>query len=308
MEKKMKNKAIEKRLMAICGPDRVVENALMKEHTYFKIGGPADLLVMPNSLDEIKAVIQSCIEAEIAYMVIGNGTNLLVSDKGIRGVVVKIADNYKQYSVQGNRMTASAGILLSTLAKLAMENGLGGFEFASGIPGTIGGAIVMNAGAYGGEMKDVVTAVTLIDESGKISRICADDMKFAYRKSIISGTSQVVLEVEIALEPKSVSDIKAIMDDLTEKRTSKQPLEMPSAGSTFKRPPNNFAGKLIDDAGLRGLRHGDAQVSEKHCGFVVNRGQATAKEVEGLIKIVQKTVYDQFGVLLEPEVKIIGEQ
>lgn len=304
----MENRAIEKRLSTICGPDRVFENALMKEHTYFKIGGPADLLVMPNSLDEIKAVVQSCIDEEISYMVIGNGTNLLVSDKGIRGVVIKIADNYQQYTVQGNTMTVSAGNLLSTLAKVAMENGLGGFEFASGIPGTIGGAIVMNAGAYGGEMKDVVTAVTLIDEKGEVSRVSAEDMNFAYRKSIISGTSQVVLEVEIALEPKAVSDIKSIMDDLTEKRTSKQPLDMPSAGSTFKRPPNHFAGKLIDDAGLRGLRHGDAQVSEKHCGFVVNRGKATAKEVECLIKIVQKTVYDQFGVLLEPEVKIIGEQ
>ena len=299
--------AIEKRLLEVCGSEKVFLKALMKDHTYFKIGGPADILVTPGTIDEIKGIIDCCLDLKIPYMVIGNGTNLLVSDKGIRGVVIKIADAFTTFSVKGNTMTASAGNLLSTLSKEAMEKGLGGFEFASGIPGTIGGAIVMNAGAYGGEMKDVVRAVTLIDEGGQISKLSGEEMHFEYRKSIISGTSKVVLEVEMTFEPKPTSEIKAIIDDLTEKRTSKQPLELPSAGSTFKRPPNNFAGKLIDDAGLRGLRHGDAQVSEKHCGFVVNRGHATAQEVETLIKIVQKTVYDQFGVLLEPEVKIIGE-
>lgn len=304
----MELKQIKNKLIELCGRELVEENALMSTHTYFKIGGPADLLVTPTSIEQIQDIIKHCINESIPYMVIGNGTNLLVSDKGIRGVVIKIAEAFNGYEVTGQTMKVSAGNLLSSLSKIAMANELGGFEFASGIPGTIGGAIVMNAGAYGGEMKDVVTAVTYIDETGQIVTVAAKEMQFNYRKSVVSGTSKVVLAVEMTFESKDTSEIKAIIDELTEKRTSKQPLELPSAGSTFKRPPDNYAGKLIDDAGLRGLRHGDAQVSEKHCGFVVNRGQATANEVETLIKIVQKTVYDQYGVLLEPEVKIIGER
>lgn len=301
-------KKIKNDLSHLCKGDQLIESALMKDHTYFKIGGPADLLVVPKSIDKIQSVINYCKDEKVPYMVIGNGTNLLVSDKGIRGVVIKIADEFKGYSVNGMTMTAYAGNLLSTLSTVAMEHGQGGFEFASGIPGTIGGAIVMNAGAYGGEMKDVVRAVTYLEEDGQIVTVSSEEMNFKYRSSAISGTGRVVLSVEMAFEPKEPSAIKAIIDDLTVKRTTKQPLSLPSAGSTFKRPPNNFAGKLIDDAGLRGLRHGDAQVSEKHCGFVVNRGNATANEVESLIKIVQKTVYDQYGILLEPEVKIIGER
>lgn len=304
----MEIKKIKQALIEICNENQVHENALMKEHTYFKIGGPVDLLVVPTTIEEVQKIIQLCVSTQTPYMVIGNGTNLLVADKGIRGVVIKIAEAFKGYSVKDNTMTVAAGNLLSTLSKIAMENNLGGFEFASGIPGTIGGAIVMNAGAYGGEMKDVVTSVTFIDEKGIINKVPREEMAFEYRKSAISGTKRIVLEVEMAFESKDASDIKAIIDELTVKRTTKQPLEMPSAGSTFKRPPDNFAGKLIDDAGLRGLRHGDAQVSEKHCGFIVNRGNATANEVETLIKIVQKTVYDQFGIMLEPEVKIIGER
>lgn len=301
-------KKIKSDLSHICNDENVVESALMKDHTYFKIGGPADVLVEPKSMDAVQSVINYCKDEEVPYMVIGNGTNLLVSDKGIRGVVIKIADGFKGYSVDGMTMTAYAGNLLSTLSKVAMEHGQGGFEFASGIPGTIGGAIVMNAGAYGGEMKDVVTGVTYLEEDGQIVTVSSEDMDFKYRGSAISGTKRVVLSVDMAFEPKEPSAIKEIIDELTVKRTTKQPLEMPSAGSTFKRPPDNFAGKLIDDAGLRGLCHGDAQVSEKHCGFVVNKGNATANEVETLIKIVQKTVYDQYGILLEPEVKIIGER
>ncbi|MBN2897134.1 MAG: UDP-N-acetylmuramate dehydrogenase [Clostridia bacterium] len=304
----MEIQKIEGLLGDICGPGKVTTGAMMQSHTYFKIGGPADLLVTPTSVGEVKAIIDLCRVHEIPYMVIGNGTNLLVSDKGIRGLVIKIAEGFDGCKVEGNTITASAGILLSNLAKVAMNHELGGFEFASGIPGTIGGAIVMNAGAYGGEMKDVVKSVTYIDEDGTLVTLPAEAMAFDYRKSIISGTKRVVLEVVMQFESKPKDEIKAIIDELTEKRTSKQPLELPSAGSTFKRPPNNYAGKLIEDAGLRGLRHGDAQVSEKHCGFVVNRGKATANEVEALIKIVQKTVYDKFDVLLEPEVKIIGER
>jgi len=304
----MEIKNIAQRLADICSIDRVVESEAMSVHTYFKIGGPADLLVTPITVEEVKAVIDLCITSKVPYMVIGNGTNLLVSDKGIRGVVIKIAEAFNDYRVEGNKIVAAAGNLLTALSKVAMAHNLGGFEFASGIPGTIGGAIVMNAGAYGGEMKDVVTAVTYIDDKGQLIKATNAEMDFAYRKSCISGTGNVVLEVEMTFDTKAADEIKVIIDALTVKRTTKQPLEMPSAGSTFKRPPDNFAGKLIDDAGLRGLRHGDAQVSEKHCGFVVNRGAATANEVEALIKTVQKTVYDQFGVLLEPEVKIIGER
>lgn len=304
----MKIEEIKGHLVDLCGVHKVTEGALMKGHTYFKIGGPADLMVSPTTVEEVQQVISCCLENKIPYMVIGNGTNLLVSDKGIRGLVIKIAEDFKGYSIDGSTIKSYAGHLLTDLATVAMEKGLGGFEFASGIPGTVGSAIVMNAGAYGGEMKDVVKSVTYVEEDGQVVTASAEDMAFGYRSSAISGTKRVVLAVEMAFTPKETSAIKEIIDDLTEKRTTKQPLEMPSAGSTFKRPPDNFAGKLIDDAGLRGLRHGDAQVSEKHCGFVVNRGNATANEVETLIKIVQKTVYDQFGILLEPEVKIIGER
>lgn len=280
----------------------------MKNHTSFKIGGPADVLFMPREVKQISQAVALCKELDVDYFIMGNGSNLLVSDKGIRGVVIKISENLSDVRVKDNRIIAQSGILLSKLSKIALKHSLTGLEFASGIPGSLGGAITMNAGAYGGEMKDVVTLVRCIDEKGEIIEFTNEQMKFGYRSSIIEERDLIVIEVEMELKKGNYEDIKNYMDLLTQKRTSKQPLYLPSAGSTFKRPEGHYAGKLIEDAGLRGLRFGDAQVSEKHCGFVVNLGNATCNDVLNLIKVIQKTVRDKFGVELKTEVKIIGEE
>lgn len=280
----------------------------MKNHTSFKIGGPADILLIPKEIEQISQAVTLCKELDVDYFIMGNGSNLLVSDKGIRGVVIKISENLNDVKVEGNKIIAQSGILLSKLSKVALKHSLTGLEFASGIPGSLGGAITMNAGAYGGEMKDVVTLVRCIDENGEIIEFTNEQMKFGYRSSIIDERELIVIEVEMELKKGNYEDIKNYMDELTQKRTSKQPLNLPSAGSTFKRPEGYYAGKLIEDAGLRGLRFGDAQVSEKHCGFVVNLGNATCNDVLNLIKVIQKTVRDKFGVELKTEVKIIGEE
>ncbi|WP_069648934.1 UDP-N-acetylmuramate dehydrogenase [Caloranaerobacter ferrireducens] len=280
----------------------------MKNHTSFKIGGPADILFIPKEVEQISQAVTLCKELDVDYFIMGNGSNLLVSDKGIRGVVIKISENLSDVRVEGNKIIAQSGILLSKLSKIALKHSLTGLEFASGIPGSLGGAITMNAGAYGGEMKDVVTLVRCIDEKGEIIEFTNEQMKFSYRSSIIDERELIVIEVEMELKKGNYEDIKNYMDELTQKRTSKQPLNLPSAGSTFKRPEGYYAGKLIEDAGLRGLRFGDAQVSEKHCGFVVNLGNATCNDVLDLIKVIQKTVRDKFGVELKTEVKIIGEE
>ncbi|KPU26957.1 UDP-N-acetylenolpyruvoylglucosamine reductase [Caloranaerobacter sp. TR13] len=280
----------------------------MKNHTSFKIGGPADILFIPKEIEQISQAVTLCKELDVDYFIMGNGSNLLVSDKGIRGVVIKISENLSNVKVKGNKIIAQSGILLSKLSKIALKYSLTGLEFASGIPGSLGGAITMNAGAYGGEMKDVVTLVRCIDEKGEIIEFTNEQMKFGYRSSIIDERELIVVEVEMELKNGNYEDIKKYMDELTQKRTSKQPLNLPSAGSTFKRPEGHYAGKLIEDAGLRGLRFGDAQVSEKHCGFVVNLGNATCNDVLTLIKVIQKTVRDKFGVELKTEVKIIGEE
>ncbi|WP_427339816.1 UDP-N-acetylmuramate dehydrogenase [Caloranaerobacter sp. DY30410] len=280
----------------------------MKNHISFKIGGPADILFIPKEVEQISQAVALCKELDVDYFIMGNGSNLLVSDKGIRGVVIKISENLSDVRVEGNKIIAQSGILLSKLSKIALKHSLTGLEFASGIPGSLGGAITMNAGAYGGEMKDVVTLVRCIDEKGEIIEFTNEQMKFGYRSSIIDERGLIVIEVEMELKKGNYEDIKNYMDELTQKRTSKQPLNLPSAGSTFKRPEGYYAGKLIEDAGLRGLRFGDAQVSEKHCGFVVNLGNATCNDVLNLIKVIQKTVRDKFGVELKTEVKIIGEE
>lgn len=280
----------------------------MNKHTYFKIGGPVDVMVLPGNIDEISLCIKLCREYNIDYYVIGNGTNLLVTDKGIRGVVIKIEDNLSNIEVIGAKIIAQAGALLSTVSKIALKHSLTGLEFASGIPGTVGGAVAMNAGAYGPEMKDVITKVKCIDQQGNIKEYTNEEMRFKYRNSIVQEEKLIVVEAEMELERGDYNKIKSYIDELTEKRTTKQPLNLPSAGSTFKRPPGDYAGRLIDAAGLRGLRFGDAQVSEKHCGFIVNLGNATSEDVLKLIKVVQKTVKDRFGVELETEVKIIGER
>lgn len=278
----------------------------MKNHTSFKIGGPADELCVVHSAEEVSALIEYAKNRNIPYTVIGNGSNLLVGDGGIRGLVIKTASGFDGCEVRGETIFADAGILLSKLASIARKNSLAGLEFASGIPGTLGGAVYMNAGAYGGEMKDVVKKVTYFD-GGEIKTAVGAELGFGYRKSMFTGTEKIILSAEIALEKGELSEIEAKTEDFKERRASKQPLSVPSAGSTFKRPEGYFAGKLIEDAGLKGCRCGGAQVSEKHSGFVVNTGGATAKDVLGLIRHIQDVVFEKYGVRLETEVKTLGE-
>lgn len=283
------------------------EKERMADHTTFAIGGPVDLMLTPESEEEIARALLSAREDRIPLMILGNGSNLLVRDGGIRGIVVKIAENFSEIRVNENRITARAGALLSKISEVALANGLTGFEFAGGIPGTVGGAMVMNAGAYGGEMKDVVESVKVIDRDGNTRILSCDDMGFAYRHSRVIPMGWTVLSATFLLEPGDPEEISAKIADYTHQRETKQPLEYPSAGSTFKRPAGYFAGKLIDDSGLRGFRYKDAQVSEKHCGFVVNRGKASCSDVLTLIESVQKIVKELQGVELETEVKILGE-
>lgn len=294
-------------LCAITGEKNVLKDELMSGHTTFRIGGPADYFVMPSSAGEIKRIIALCLEQDVPYYIIGNGSNLLVADKGYRGVIIQIFKNMKDIQVEGENIRAQAGALLSKVAAAAYEAGLEGFEFASGIPGTLGGAVRMNAGAYGGEMKQVLKSAEVLTPEGEVLTLPVEEMKMGYRTSIVSRMDYVVLGAEIALREGNKEEIRAKMDELKEKRVSKQPLEFGSAGSTFKRPEGYFAGKLIEDAGLRGFRVGNAQVSEKHCGFVINRGGATAREVAELMETVAHRVEENSGVRLEPEVKKIGE-
>ena len=281
----------------------------MSAHTTFRVGGPADCLVEIRDKEElrkIRAVLQT---AEIPFFVMGNGSNLLVSDEGYRGVILKVQSSMNQIRVDGNAIIAQAGATMAAVARAALEHGLTGLEFASGIPGTIGGGITMNAGAYGGEMCQVVRSVEVIDSDGNLRILSNADMQFDYRTSAIKDKPITVTEVTLDLTPGDPVQIKALMDDLAARRRDKQPLEYPSAGSTFKRPAGNFAGKLIQDAGLRGYAIGGAQVSEKHCGFVINTqpGITTASDIMQLIRHIQKTVNDQFNIKLEPEVIFLGE-
>lgn len=285
----------------------ILYNEIMKNHTSFKIGGPVDLMVIPENEEQIINGIKFCKENQINYMIMGNGSNLLISDKGFRGIIIKINDKFNNISFDGEKIYCQAGALLNAVSRRARDHSLTGMEFANGIPGTIGGAITMNAGAYGGEMKDVVTRVRVLDKDLKVREYTNDEMNFRYRGSRVVDDCLIVLGVEIRLETGELDKINETMRDLTQRRSSKQPLELPSGGSTFKRPKGNFAGKLIEDAGLRGLHYGGAQVSEKHCGFVVNIDKATCHDVLTLISIIKKTVRDKFDVELEPEIKLIGE-
>lgn len=287
------------------------ENIYIKEpmwrHTSFRIGGPADVLIIPQSVDELIKVMDLIKSENIPYFILGNGTNVIVSDKGIRGVVIKLTA-IRKISVDGEVIVSEAGALLSSIANTALDNELTGFEFASGIPGTLGGAITMNAGAYGPEIKDVVEKVEVIDRNGSIYEVKNGNMRFGYRSSLIQSDNLIALRAWIHLKKGNYKDIKAKMDELNGLRKMKQPLEYPSAGSVFKRPEGFYAGKLIQDAGLSGYTIGGAQVSEKHCGFIINKGNATADDVLNLIAYIKKTVKDKFGVDLETEVKIIGER
>ena len=255
----------------------------------------------------MQEIVEICKEEKLPYFVLGNGSNLLVSDKGYRGVVIQLWKNFSDITVKDCCIQAKAGALLSKVAAEALEAGLTGMEFASGIPGTIGGAAFMNAGAYGGEMKDIIKSVKVLDTQGEVRILPKEELKMGYRTSIVKEKGYTVLSVELELAKGNQEEIRNTMEDLKERRTSKQPLEMPSAGSTFKRPEGYFAGKLIMDSGLRGFSVGGAQVSEKHCGFVVNKGGATAMDVLNLIREVQRRVKEQFGVELETEVRFLGE-
>ena len=295
------------RLISVISEERVLLSESMKRHTTFRIGGPADYFLMPQSEKEAVDAVAVCREERVPYSIVVNGSNLLVSDSGYRGVVIQLYKEMSRVQVEGTHIYAQAGASLAKIAAAAMEAGLAGFEFAAGIPGTLGGACVMNAGAYGGEMKDVLVNVTVLDESGSIKKLVGSELELGYRTSIIAKKGYIVLNAEIELKRGNLDEIRCLMNELRDKRVSKQPLEYPSAGSTFKRPEGYFAGKLIQDAGLRGFRVGDAMVSEKHCGFVINAGEATAAEVDSLMKQVSERVQAQFGVALEPEVKRLGE-
>ena len=295
------------KVVDIVGEENVHTDEPMSRHTTFRIGGNADYFVKPGNADEVAAVIVVCREYNIPYFILGNGSNLLVSDDGYRGMIINIMDNMDSVTVDGRIITAQAGAMLVRVSVMARDNALTGLEFASGIPGTIGGAVYMNAGAYGGEMKNVVKTVRAIDEYGRIYELDSEKMDFSYRHSIVEERKLIVLEVTLELEHGSREAIDDRMKELAEARRSKQPLEYPSAGSTFKRPEGYFAGKLIMDAGLRGYSVGGAQVAEKHCGFGINKGGATASDVVELIRDVQHDVDDKFGVTLEPEVKMLGE-
>lgn len=302
MKEEMRQKFIE-----ILGNNRVLFDEPMSQHTTFRIGGPADVFVMPENYEQIREVLRLCREEKLPFFVLGNGSNLLVSDSGYRGVIIQMDRNMEEIRLDGEEIHACAGALLSSVAVAARNASLTGFEFAGGIPGTIGGAAVMNAGAYGGELKDVLKEVTVMTREGEILTIPAEKMEMGYRTSIIKTAGYLVLEAVISLKKGDEEAIRATMKDLSERRTEKQPLDYPSAGSTFKRPEGYFAGKLIMDSGLRGYRVGGAQVSEKHCGFVINAGGATAEDVRSLMDHVIQVVREKYGVTLEPEVKFLGD-
>lgn len=300
------NQEIKQKFCSLLGEEKVLIDESMSSHTTFRIGGPADYFLLPSCSSEVQGILSICREEGLPYFVLGNGSNLLVSDAGYRGVIIHLYRNFNEIKVEGTDIRASAGALLSGIAAAAKNASLTGFEFAGGIPGTIGGAVMMNAGAYGGEMKHVIKEVTVLTKEGEILALPVEELAFGYRTSVVKTAEYVVLEAVIHLEKGDMQAIGERMKELTEQRTSKQPLEYPSAGSTFKRPEGYFAGKLIMDTGLRGYRVGGAQVSEKHCGFVINAGGATAADVVQLMFDVNEKVKAKFGVSLEPEVRFLG--
>ena len=302
----MNKQFIYKELLNILDEENIKVDEPMKKHISFKVGGPADFLVKPKTEEELRNVVEFAKKENVPFIVIGNGSNLLVKDGGIRGIVIELSDNFNNYEIDGNIIKAQSGALLAIIGRNAMKNSLTGFEFAAGIPGTLGGALAMNAGAYGGEMKQVVKTVRLMDRDGNIFELSNEEMKFEYRRSLLTTKDYIVLSA-VELQPGNVEEIKEIMADYSNRRSTKQPLNFPSAGSTFKRPEGHFAAKLIDDCGLRGLNLRGAQVSDKHCGFVINSGGATAKDILDLMFIVKSTVNAKFGIMLEEEVKILGE-
>ena len=297
---------IKEKLLTVS--DNIIFDEEMKNHTTFRIGGCADAFAEVSSVDEIKALIKICKDNDYPYMIVGNGSNLLVSDKGIRGLVIHIGKNMSDCTVCADKLKVMAGAMMGAVAKAAYENSLSGFEELSGIPGTIGGAIFMNAGAYGGEMKNVLESVTYLNADMEVCTKTPDELELGYRTSIFQKKPYVILSCVIKLSKGNKDEIKEKMSDYKNRRNTKQPVTIPSAGSTFKRPEGYFAGKLIQDAGLMGFRIGGASVSKLHAGFVVNDNNATAKDVMDLISHIQNTVYENFGVRLEPEVRLTGEE
>ncbi len=299
---------VYKQLSELLPSAEILYNEPMSKHTTFRVGGAADVFIRIVSEEQLKVLIPELVKREIPYYVIGKGSNLLVGDKGFRGVVIQLDEAFESIKVNNNAVTACAGASMAKIAKTALQNSLTGFEFAAGIPGCVGGGVIMNAGAYDGEMKDVVSKVRVLCKDGNIKEYTNEEMCFGYRVSALKNKPEyIVLEVEMILEPGNEEEILAKMQDLAKRRKDKQPLEYPSAGSTFKRPEGYFAGKLIGDAGLSGYSVGGAEVSEKHNGFVINRGNATAADVRTLIETIQCKVYEQFGVNLEREVIYLGE-
>ena len=300
----------ENEIANIVRPEQIKKNEPLAAHTTFRIGGPADFLIIPKKTEEIGQILSLCVKEDIPYYVLGNGSNVLVADEGYRGVVLCIgsgmADCKFVEEADKVHVTAGAGIMLSKLANEVANQGLTGFEFAAGIPGTLGGAITMNAGAYGGEIKDTICKAKVITPSGELLTLSKEELELGYRTSIIQKKEYIAVEAEFAFEKGDITAIKEKISDLNRQRREKQPLEYPSAGSTFKRPEGYFAGKLIMDAGLRGYRVGDIMVSEKHCGFVVNVGKGTAKDVRTLMDDVTRIVYEKYQVKLEPEVRMLG--
>ncbi len=290
----------------IVGNDNVFINEKLNKHTTFRVGGAADCLVTPESAEQVSALIMECRRNAIPYYVIGNGSNLLVSDDGFNGIIIKIGRKMSNLSIRDDVITAEAGVLMSAIGSYALGMELTGFEFAAGIPGTLGGGCVMNAGAYGGELKDVLVSVKAITPEGIIRDFSADELELGYRTSIFLDKDYVVLQADIRLNKGNKAVIEARMHELAAMRRSKQPLEFPNAGSTFKRPEGLFAGKLIEDSGLKGKGVGDACVSEKHAGFIINKGNATAQDIYDTIQYVIAEVRERTGVVLEPEVRIIG--
>lgn len=305
--KEQRYEALSKKLREKFENIEIIQDAPLKDYTSFKIGGPADLMIRPDSISQLGCIMEEVRARDIPYFILGNGSNLLVNDKGFRGVVIQIYKNMGHMHIENGHVVAQAGILLSTLSKRIAKETLAGFEFASGIPGTLGGAVYMNAGAYGGEIKDHIISVTAMDKDGGIHKFNKDECKLGYRHSVFQENDYFILEAEFQFPLGEAEEIESKMKDFTARRKDKQPLDKPSAGSTFKRPEGYYAGKLIMDAGLRGYSIGDAQVSEKHCGFVINKGNATACDVIALINYVRKRVYSEFRVEMHPEVRILGE-
>lgn len=304
----MNKTQVKRRLTDKIGESRVHEDVAMSKYTSFRAGGCADLLVQVNDIQELKAVLHILDEEDSPHMILGNGSNVLVRDGGYRGAIVKLGGSFEDISVEDNAIRCGSSALLAAVAKVAADAGLTGLEFASGIPGSIGGAVFMNAGAYGSEIKGVLRRVTVISQDGaRTFDLSAYDLELGYRRSLLQKTGDIVLEAEFALQTGDKDEIKQTMAELKEKRNAKQPVNYPSAGSFFKRPEGYFAGKLVQDAGLKGTSVGGAEVSQLHSGFIINKGGATATDIIQLMKLVQARVLEQFGVMLEPEVRIIGE-